>query len=389
MNSPSKNLTKTAILTMSFVQMGTNGIAPILAQIAAAFPEASPSQVQFLMTFPSIFCMILALSTTVLTRLISKKLQALLGLVIVAAAGVLACCFHGSLGVLYLWAAVLGVGCGMVGPLAPALINELFTGDECRTMLGWQNSAANVGSMLMTFLGGILALAGWNFGYLVYLLAVPGFLFTCIGISSRKQMPAERAPEQGSGPKPKFRLVVWREIIVAVLFLMLYSAVPANVAMLAEEKALGGTAVSGVLSALFLLGGIVSGLFYGPVAKRLGHLTAALGVLCLALGTLLLSLAGTLPLALAGCVLAGFSISLIMPSCMGAAVRLPGYETVNTSLILGFGYVGIFITPLLTTLAEALFASPLVAKRFLLIAILSVLFLVLTLILKPGRTEKA
>ena len=42
----------------------------------------------------------------------------------VGAGGVLACCFHGSLGILFLWAAVIGIGIGMVAPVAPALINE-------------------------------------------------------------------------------------------------------------------------------------------------------------------------------------------------------------------------------------------------------------------------
>ena len=167
-------LLKAAILTMSFVQMGTNGIAPILAQIAAAFPEASAQTVQFLMTFPSIFCVIFTLGAALLSGKLPKKRIALAGLLLVAAAGIGACLIHGSLAVLFVWAAVLGIGIGMTAPVAPALISELFDGRERQTMLGWQNSAASVGSMLMTFLGGFFAAGGWWSGYLVYL--APGRL---------------------------------------------------------------------------------------------------------------------------------------------------------------------------------------------------------------------
>ena len=91
MNTKQKNLLKIAILTMSFVQMGTNGIAPILAQIAAAFPEASATRVQFLMTFPSIFCLIFTLISAILSDVLPKKTLAISGLSIVAAGGILAC----------------------------------------------------------------------------------------------------------------------------------------------------------------------------------------------------------------------------------------------------------------------------------------------------------
>lgn len=43
---------KAAILTMSFIQMATNAVSSVLADIAAEFPAASVSAVQYLMTFP-------------------------------------------------------------------------------------------------------------------------------------------------------------------------------------------------------------------------------------------------------------------------------------------------------------------------------------------------
>lgn len=365
---------KCAILTMSFVQMGTNGIAPILAQIAAEFPSASSSAIQFLMTFPSIFCVIFTMLAALLSNRLPKRILALAGLSIVAAGGILACLFHGSLAILFVWAAFLGIGIGMTAPIAPSLINELFSGAERQTLLGLQNSAANVGSMLMTFLGGFLAAAGWNFGYLVYLLGIPGILFTLKGVPAR----TVSAKDAGEVRRPPFRLVILPEMLIAFVFLMLFSSGPANLSMLVEERALGGTAVSGVMSTLFLLGGTIAGILYGRIAGKLGEKTIPLGGILLAVGALLISAAGNVFVLSAGCLIAGSSISLVMPSCMGAASRLPGYETLSSAMILSSSNVGVFIMPLLTSATAVITGSGATSYRFVAVALIAAVLAVIT-----------
>ncbi len=368
------NVLKAAILTMSFVQMGTNGIAPILAQIAAAFPSASSSSIQFLMTFPSIFCVIFTMLAALLSDRLPKKTLALSGLFIVSAAGILACIFHGSLTILFVWAAFLGIGIGMVAPIAPSLISELFEGMERQTLLGLQNSAANVGSMLMTFLGGFLAAAGWEFGYLVYLLALPGLFLTMKGVPAQKAVSGKT----GQQKKQPFRLVILREMLIAFVFLMLFSSGPANLSMLVAEREIGGTALAGVMSTLFLLGGTIAGIFYGKVAVRLGGKTISLGAAALAVGALLISAAGNAPLLAVGCLLAGSSISMVMPACMSAASRLPGYETLSSAMILSSSNIGVFIMPLLTSVTAMVTGSEATSYRFVTVAVVAVLLAVLT-----------
>lgn len=376
---------KAAILTMSFVQMGTNGIAPILAQIAAAFPDASAQTVQFLMTFPSMFCVVFTLAAALLSERLPKKSIALTGLLLVAAAGTGACILHGSLAVLFVWAAVLGIGIGMTAPVAPALISELFAGGERQTMLGWQNSAANIGSMLMTFLGGFFAAGGWWFGYLVYLLALPGFFLTLGGVPG-KSSAGPRAAQKAREP---FHFVMWREMLLAFFFLMLYSSGPANLSMLVGERQMGGAATAGIMSTLFLLGGTVTGLLFGKIVGVLRDKTDTAGVLLLALGAVIIGIAPNVVLLAAGCLLAGASISLVMPNCMGAASRLKGYETLTSALILGSSNIGVFVMPLLTSATAAVTGSGAASYRFFAVAVLAVLLAALTVALKRGRAGRA
>lgn len=375
MSTTQSRTLKAAILTMSFVQMGTNGIAPILAQIAEAFPGASASSIQFLMTFPSIFCFIFTLLSALLAEKLPKKTLALTGLFLVAAGGILACLFHGSLTILFVWAAVLGIGIGMVAPIAPALISELFEGAERQTLMGQQNSTANIGSMLMTFFGGYLAILGWQFGYLVYLLGLPGFFLTLKGVPAQKKV--QTAAKQVTEKAP---LHIWKEMAIAFVFLMLFSSAPANLSMLISERGIGGSAVAGIMSTLFLLGGTLAGLLFGKVASLIGNKTIPAGCLVLCLGFLLTAVTPNAVLVGIGCLLAGASIGLVMPSCMMGASMQKGRETLASALVLGSSNIGVFIMPLLTTISAMITGSDATAPRFILCGCIAALLGVVTLI---------
>lgn len=121
---------KIAVLTMSFIQMATNACASILADIAAQFPQASISAVQYLMTFPNLIVVIISFCIARINIYFSKRLLAALGLLLSCMAGILSFLFHGSLILLYVWAGLLGTGIGLVIPIATSLISDYFRGRQ-------------------------------------------------------------------------------------------------------------------------------------------------------------------------------------------------------------------------------------------------------------------
>ena len=386
MNTKSGIPLKAAILTVSLVQLGTNGIGPILARISAAFPDASDTTIQFLMTFPILFTMVFEIVSALIAQKLPKKTLSIIGLAIIAAGGVLAVLQHSSLAILFVWAGVIGVGLGMVAPIAPALINENYEGREKQMMLGWQNSASTIGSMIMTFACGFLAAGGWHFGYFVYLLAIPGIICALIGIPSHKKESSAGSPAV-DGERGPFRLVVWREMIIACFFLMLYSAVPANLAMLLTERGIADPSVSGVVTTLFSLSGMLVGLVFGFVVRVFRKFTNTVGVIMLTVGLFIMGTASALSLMIVGCIVAGTSMSMVMPVLMGAASRLRGYEIMNSALIMASTSVGIFITPLLTSLTAAVTGSNAVSYRFIGFGLIGILLAVATLVLKIERKK--
>lgn len=355
---------KAAILTMSFLQMATNAIAAILADISAEFPEASTAAIQYLMTFPNLLVVVMSIITARLSVHISKKRLAIAGLCAGLAAGIGSFLFHGSIVLLYFWAGALGIGIGLVVPIAASLVADYFDGGEKDALLGYQTAAANIGSMLMTFLGGVLAVIGWYYNYLVYLLALPGIVFTVMFVPKRNvavQGQSARAEKAGIKiPKAK-----WFYFVIAAVFMLLFYMGPTNLAMFVGERGIGTTMTAGTAATILLLGGTAMGLIFGAVSSRIGKYTITLGFLMLAAGFFMLYTARVLPVLYVGSFLVGTSNTLVLPQCMGSVVtRDKEQSTFLMSAVFAIANLGTFLAPALTGVSAAVMGNTNASSRF-------------------------
>lgn len=373
---------KASILAMSFLQMATNAVASILADIAAQFPDASVSAVQYLMTFPNLLVVAVSMLAAWLSARFPKRNLAAAGLLLGAFSGICSFLFHGSLPLLYVWAGMLGTGTGLTVPVAMSLISDYFDGKEKDTMLGYQTTAANVGSMLMTFFGGMLASLGWNYNYLVYLLALPGFILTCLFVPGTNV--SERAPEpdggkargaDGAGKKgTRIRIpgYTWFYFATAAVFMLLFYMGPTNLSLLVEERGTGTAMTAGTAATLLLFGGSVMGLFFGKLAARLGRYTIVCGYVMLFFGYLLIYGTREIPFLYLGSFLVGTSNTLVLPQCMGQMVTEDKRQsTFLMSAGLAVANLGTFLAPVLTNLAALVMGTRLAGDRFLFTGILA------------------
>lgn len=374
-----------AILAMSVVQMGTNAISPILADIAAAFPQAGASSIQFLMTFPSLMVLFFSLLAAMAASRVPKKYLAAAGCGLFAVSGVLSWLFHGSLPLLFLWAAMMGIGIGLVVPMATSLVTDFFTGPAGQKMMGLQSTAANAGAMLMTFLGGLLAGIHWSCTYLVYLIAVPGLVLSLLSLPQRPSRAAEG--QAGGSMLPLLKKpVILRSCLLALLVTMLFNTAPTNLSMLLEENGLGTAAQAGTATTLLLFSGAVGGLCFARLAKLFGRRVVVFGFAMLAAGQLICAFASSLAVVFLGCLVCGCAISTVMPQVMLEASAQSGGNTAGTSaLAMASSNLGGFCAPLLTILAQALTGSASTAPRLAVSAACAALTAVVLLATLRGK----
>lgn len=354
---------KAAILTMSFIQMATNAVASILANIAVEFPETSVTTVQYLMTFPNLMIVAVSVIAAGLAERISKRTLAATGLLLATVSGILSFAVHGSILILYVWAGMLGIGVGLVVPMANSLISDYFQENERDTMLGYQTGAANAGSMIMTYVGGVLATIAWQFDYLVYLLAIPGLILTLMFVPKQNVVAKDTITTE----KKKLKISAYEVLfcIVAAVYMLMFYLGPTNIALYFSEKQIGNTMTAGTASSLLLLGGVVMGFLFGKLAEKIGKHTITLGFMALFIGYTLIYIKGQLVPTYIGCVFVGMSNPLVLPQCMGSVVTEDKQRsTVMMSVVFAIANLGTFLAPGITTISKMVMHAETATSRF-------------------------
>ena len=392
-----------AIMTISFIQMASNAPSPAVADMAKAFPETSDAGIQYIMTMPNLMVVLLSSITAIMSMKVSKKLLASMGMSLAILSGILAYLNHQSVRSLYVCQAMLGIGIGLAIPIANSLITDYFEGKEKDTLLGWQTSAANIGSMLMTFLAGILVSYGWYNIFLVYLLAVPGLLLTLLFVprdnarSAKNQLLSTSSQTAGTDvlteKKVEKRVGIpsgcIKYILVAPIFMLLFYMGPTNLAMLIEEKGIGSPMFSGITMTVLLFGGTIMGLLFGKLSEKISTYTIPLGFISLAVGFLVLYSTRSIIQTLIGALLVGMSNTMVLPQCMGQMATGNNRQTTFLlSVVLSMANLGTFLAPVLTTASAIITKRSLVSSRILFTAIFALIGSIVTAILVTRSRNK-
>lgn len=360
-----KKKLKAAILAASFTQMGTNAISPIISDLNKAFPEAGLSKVQFLMTFPSLFVIFFSFFSALLSKVIPKRMIAAAGCFLFALSGIFSWSFHTAIDILFLWAAIMGTGIGLIVPMTMSLIADCYSGNEKQALMGWQSSAANVGAMIMTFLGGYLALLHWSFNYLVYLIAVPGLVLSLMYIPKDiKTFFSPEAPQSIEKPAQRKKKRVWHAFfnksligycLTAFAITMLFNVLPTNLSISVTEKGIGTSGETGTAVAMLLMGGAVGGFLYGELERKFKGFVMILGFAVLTVTFLITAAARNIGVIYIMCLAGGSSISFVMPYTLVAAAEESGNQSsVSSAMIMASSNLGAFLTPCLTLAVSGL-----------------------------------
>ncbi|MCI5762607.1 MAG: MFS transporter [Ligilactobacillus agilis] len=175
-NKDSKRL-KIGILSISTLLTAAGAVSGTVPMMAKQFSDQSSSQIQALITIPSIGMMIFILLSSLVIKMIGKRNTVLIGLFLGLIGGILPF-FTDSFRIIQIARFIFGAGNGLYSTSTASLIGDLYKGDEQRTLLGIQSAVQTLGNSVATFMAGIFLGISWHSAYLVYLIFVPViFLF--------------------------------------------------------------------------------------------------------------------------------------------------------------------------------------------------------------------
>ena len=175
-----------SILSMSLVvNLPGLAISPVMARLDQIFPHTSDLEIQLLSILPNFFIIPFVLLSGKLSESKSKLTLAFTGLVIYLLSGLIYL-FAKNMMTLIIVSCLLGVGCGLVIPIAGGLVADYFYGKYRVRLLGIKSGVAVFTIVVANiFVGGTVDI-NWHIPFVVYLIPIiPILLFPFI---SRKYL---------------------------------------------------------------------------------------------------------------------------------------------------------------------------------------------------------
>ena len=295
---------KVGIFSLSMLSMATLLMSPVLGAIVGAFPNNGISQIQMILSVANLTGIVAAFAVGRIALSISKRTIALIGAAATCIFGLIPYFFHHQLITLIICSGLIGVSIGFITNVIPGLIADYFPVEERQGAMGKQVSFVSIGTMFLMFISGNLGARVWYQSYLTYAFAALVFViaWVCLPKTSNEE-------KQEQHEKHSLRESVNKRVLIVALmgfcFMVVNNAFNNNISLLISENNLGGSDISGMVTMLAQLGGLVTGLCVGKISKLVRSHMIAFAFVIEGVSLLILAFAGNLPLAIIGSFLSG------------------------------------------------------------------------------------
>ncbi len=387
-------LTLIAIWSISLVvDLPGLAITPVMAGLDTIFPHASHLEIQLLSVLPN-FCIIpFILLSGRLSMSRSQTGLIDLGMIIFLIGGV-ACLFAESMTALIITSCLIGVGCGIVIPLAAGVIAEHFAGVERVRQMGIKSGIANFTLIFATLIVGWIGTKDWHLPFLVYLvpvipLALSPFLTkkyiarTSQGAEMKPVKPSPHGPvaadsvtsttdsnssagnpvtplQRARATRRSRNATTWGIIIFYLAITICSITITYYIPFVMQDNRMT-TSQTSIVTSIFFLFVTAAGFTLPYIVKALRNATTTTCLIIMMLGLLIVSLGHTLWLYIIAVILIGYGYGLLQPIFYTKASLLAPTSAMATntiSYIMTANYLGTAVTPLLFSGLQQLFHIP-------------------------------
>ncbi len=390
-NRKKQNVLMWTMLIIALVQMPALALTPAIHLIQTqAFPEKTLAQVQTVMGLSNLVWPLTSIVVAFLINRgkVTKKGAVVFGLVLLFVTGIFALLQHTFFWNLIALSVLLGISCGGFVTNAFGLLFDNFDDETRQKVAGYQTSSINLGGILFSLAGGVLATMIWYGGYLILLLGLPVAVLAFITVPYYKSPSAKISGDYTEKSKLNPRIFYYAAI--AFLFMMIYAACGANISTHIDK--LGNSATSGILVAVQMGGGVVSGLFFGRLSDKFGDMVMVFACTAVFIGYLFIGLfSSSLVMITIGIFLAGTSLSIMLPRCIYSVSTLVDKSNSATATVIISSIapsLGGFLSPIVFTNLTVALAGESTVFRYLFLSGVVLVFGLTIALLTHRRTKK-
>lgn len=353
-------LSVVAILAISLtVNLPGLAISPVLGKLTDVFPHVTKLEVQLLNVLPNLVTIPFILCSGKICNPHNQLKVLTAGLIIYTATGV-AYFFAKTMIVLILLSCLLGVGCGLVIPLAASLISQNFTGGPLGTALGAKSGLSNFMVIIATLFVGWVASSNWHLAFTVYfvplipLVLVPFMRSSYINQVRGVPQSATTTATASAKPDTSFHFqgkkairMMWGAMIL--YFLITYATMAISYYLPFTMKSYGlDPGKVGVATAMFYLSATMAGFGLSKVIKATGVWTLQIGMILATLGLLAVGFIHAYACYIIGVFIMGIGYGLVQPILYDKTSYFAPTSEKSTeyfAFLLTCNYVGISTVP--------------------------------------------
>ncbi|MDE6300811.1 MAG: MFS transporter [Muribaculaceae bacterium] len=357
-----------ALLSVSLtVNLPGLAVSPMLGKLSDIFPHTGQLEIQLLTLLPNLVIIPMILISGKITSVKNQTAVLAVGLSIFLLSGILYL-FADSMPMLIGLGALLGVGCGLIVPIAAGQLSEWFYGEQNSKVLGFKSGTSNGIVILATIFVGWAADFSWHTSFCVYLVPVIPLLLLPFMTNTfiRKHLRPAPAndPTQpqttGAAPEKKFA----RPILILAGVIALYIGLTATSMVFTyylpfTMKHYGlTTSQVGIATAMFYVTAMVGGFSLTPYIRVVGRTGLYVCIIIMTAGILMLGLFHTMATYVAGVLLIGLGYGFFQPIIYTKTTEIAPDKTLSTkyfSYTLAGNYIAVSILPLIVELFQRIF----------------------------------
>lgn len=332
---------KTTILSISLLTiMASAAISPALGNIAAFFSETDPTTIKLIITLPSIMIIPFSFLSGKLADCMKKKTLLVIGLLAYISGGI-GGGFVSDIHLLLLLRGLLGVGVGLILPISSALISDFYKGEEATKMTGWVAASNNLGGIIAVVFSGWLATLSWRYAFMVYLIGLVPLLLVALFLPEPEKQPEKTRTAKRLPP------VVFTASFLMFFVMVVFYAIPTNIAMFIRGEDMGSAGASGMALATVTTASFIAGAMFSRVQAVFKSYMAALQAALMAAGFYCIACSNTIAGIFVGGGLIGFSFGNFFPMALLLVVKgVPREQNVKAMAVVGsFIFFGQFFSP--------------------------------------------
>ncbi|MDQ7732209.1 MFS transporter [Halomonas sp. SpR1] len=341
---------KLSILSISLITVMAGAmIAPAVAKIGLAFPDATNFEINLLTSLHAGLVVPFSFVSGYLTKRFAKKSILIVSLIMYLVGGI-GGFLSPSMEFMLVTRVILGIAIGLMIPLSITLISDYYEGEERTKTLGLQSAATNLGGIIAIVVSGVLAMISWRYSFLAYAIA---FLALFMVIFFLPKKSPQQAQGNGNEEASSFDGRVFLLTIYMILTFVVFYGIPSNMALFLSELDITNTVVNGVIIAVCSVGGFFGGMSVAFFRRLLKSFFVPLQVVYMAIGFSMIAFLNQYIVFLGlGVLILGFGYGSTVPVIFDSATKITSGtgRAMATALLVSSIYLGQFISPL--TLGE-------------------------------------